>query len=256
MERRTAILLLAVLFVASSAWLLSPVSASPSAQIQNESTYVDENGDFHVVGEIMNTGNVWLTQVRVSATLRAQNASIIDFPVAFTYLNYISPGVAAGFNLMEESAAYSSAVASYTLNLEFHASQPVTFALSFFNVTASKNVFGSLQLDGFVQNNGNTPSTYTKIVGTFYGADGKVVYVGMTLADPNNIPIGNHQPFSLSVAGFERSNLVTSWTLHAESQEYTSIPEWPTPAIMVGTVLSLSILVLRKTKRSPSFPAR
>ena len=243
--KKNTVLLIVALFVISAPWLFRPAFATINAQIQKETTYIDLNGDWHVVGEVLNTGNVWLTQIRISATLRAQNGSTIDFPAAYTFLNNLSPGEAAGFNVMEDNAANSGAVSSYTLNLEFHESQPVTFALNAYAVNATKDIYGSIVLTGFVQNNGNTESDYTKVVGTFYGADGNVVYVGMTSTDPATIPLANRQPFQLTVPGADRSNLVTSWSLLVESQQFTSIPEWQTPAIIAGITLCLAVVTLR-----------
>lgn len=248
--KRTFVLLLVSLLVICAPWILRPASATLNAQIQNETTYVDLNGDWHVVGEVLNKGDVWLGQIRISASLKAQNGSVIDFPAAYTFLNNLPPGEAAGFNVMENSASNSAQVSNYTLNLEYHESQPVTFALNAYAVNATKNVFGSLVLTGFVQNNGNTESDYTKVVATFYGADGKVVYVGMTSTDPATIPLANRQPFQITVPGADRSALVTSWSLQVESQQFTSIAEWQTPGIIAGIALCLTVIAYSAAKRS------
>lgn len=247
MKKAIVLLLVAVLII-SAPWFLRPAFATINAQIQKQTTYVDLNGDWHVVGEVLNMGNVWLGQIRISATLRAQDGSVIDFPAAFTFLNNLSPGEAAGFNVMEDNAANSAAVSSYTLNLEYHESQPVTFALNAYAVNATKNIYGSLVLTGFVQNNGNTESDYTKVVGTFYSVDGSVVYVGMTSTDPATIPLANRQPFQITVPGADRSDLVNTWSLQVESQQFTSIPEWQMPVIIAGIILALVCVVLRVAK--------
>jgi hypothetical protein len=247
--KKNAVLLVVALFVISATWTLRPAFATINAQIQNETTYIDLNGDWHVVGEVLNKGNVWLGQIRISATLRAQDGSVIDFPAAYTFLDNLPPGEAAGFNVMENSASNSARVSNYTLNLEYHESHPVTFALNAYAVNATKNIFGSLVLTGFVQNNGNTESDYTKVVGTFYGADGKIIYVGMTPTDPATIPLANRQPFQITVPGADRSALVTSWTLQVESQQFTSIPEWQTPGILAGIALCLTIVAYSVAKR-------
>lgn len=248
--KRTVVLILVAILAISAPWILRPAFATISAQIQNETTYIDLNGDWHVVGEVLNKGNVWLGQIRISATLIAQDGSVIDFPAAHTFLNSLPPGEAAGFNVMENSAPNSAAVTNYTLNLEYHESQPVTFALNAYAVNATKNIFGSLVLTGFVQNNGNTESDYTKVVATFYESDGKVVYVGMTSTDPATIPLANRQPFQITVPGADRSALVTSWSLQIESQQFTSIPEWQTPGIIAGIALLLTVVAYSAAKHS------
>jgi hypothetical protein len=244
------VVLFVVLFMIGALWVVRPTFATFNAQIQKETTYIDLNGNWHVVGEVLNTGTVWLTQIRISATLLAQDGSIIDFAAAYTFLNNLSPGEATGFNVMENSAIDSAEVSNYKLNLEFHEAQPVTFALNAYAVNATKNIFGSLVLTGFVQNNGNTESDYTKVVGTFYDASGNVVYVGATPTDPGTIPLANRQPFQLTVPGADISAQVTSWVLQVESQQFTSIPEWQTPTIIAAIVLCLAVVSLHVAKHS------
>ena len=47
--------LLLVLVILSTIYLLPHAAAAPSAVIQNDSSYVDSAGYYHVVGEVLNT---------------------------------------------------------------------------------------------------------------------------------------------------------------------------------------------------------
>jgi hypothetical protein len=252
--KKPCILILVALCIVSAPWAFHEVSGSMNAQIQHVTTYVDMNGDYHIVGEVQNTGNVWLTQVRISATLRDQNGSIIDFPAAYTYLNNIPPATPAGFDVMENSAADSALVNSYTLNLEYHTSQPLRPVLYIYSVNATTDLFKRIVLTGLVQNSGDVASEGTRVVGTFYDAGGNVVYVGFTPTDPATIPGGYHQPFQMTVT-LERTKLVTSWSLQAEGQQYTSIPETPIPAIILAVVFLTTMFVIR-SKNTPSMRTR
>jgi len=60
--------LLLVLVILSTIYLLPHAAAAPSAVIQNDSSYVDSAGYYHLVGEILNTGDASLTFINTFNT--------------------------------------------------------------------------------------------------------------------------------------------------------------------------------------------
>jgi hypothetical protein len=53
-----AYLLLSALIFMTLSLLLQPGVAAPNAQIQNDSSYVDIVGVYHLLGEVKNTGDM------------------------------------------------------------------------------------------------------------------------------------------------------------------------------------------------------
>jgi hypothetical protein len=121
--------------------------------------------------------------------------------------------------------------------------------LQILNVNPAKNSWGWFEVVGEVQNNGNKPSHYTEVVATFYGSDGKVVYVWFTFTEPDTIQPGMKAPFKISIPSLERSDLITTYSLAVESDEYTSIPEFPWQVIIMGVVLSVTLFMLGRGYR-------
>jgi hypothetical protein len=98
-----------------------------------------------------------------------------------------------------------------------------------------------------VANIGDSISNDTVVTGTFYGADGKVVYVAFTSPTQPTIQPGTSQPFTLSVVDTTRVSLVNTYSVAAESLQYISVPEFPwQPTIILGVVLFLGLFVLRR----------
>jgi hypothetical protein len=118
------------------------------------------------------------------------------------------------------------------------------------SVSDSKNSYGWFEIMGEVQNQGEAASKYTKVCGIFYGDDGKVIYVYYTFTSPDEIPPGMTYPFKLSVMDEDRSSKITRYSLIAESEisQYTSVPEWPSPILIAGIVLSLAVVVVRRKR--------
>ena len=201
---------------------IKPVAAAPNAVIQHDASYLDISGNYHVVGEVKNTGDVWLQFIQISASFKDQNGVVVDIKPATPYLLHLPPNASAGFDAVELNTTLSAMIRSYTLTLTYQISQPMSVKLVIGGLTSSKNSLGWLQIQGQVANTGDSVSTYTVISGTFYGADGKVVYVALTSPTQPTIQPGTSQPFTLTVFDPTRVSLVSSYSVAAESLQYTS----------------------------------
>jgi len=226
---------------------VKPVVAAPNAVVQNDASYVDISGFYHVVGEVKNTGDVWLQFIQISASLRDQAGAVLDIKTATPWLLRLPPDAVVGFDAVEMNTTLSAKIRGYTLTLIYQPSQPKSVLLRIGNLTSSKNALGWFQVEGKVANIGDSVSEYTVVTGTFYGTDGKVVYVSFTSPAQSTIQPGTSQPFTLSVVDPTRANLVSTYSVAAESLQYISVPElsWQ-PTIIAGTALILAMLMLRR----------
>jgi len=233
-------------------YVAQPVAAAANVQIQNDSSYINSvTGSYYVVGEVLNTGDVALQYVFVTATLKDSNGVVLSSLQGVAESHYLQPGQKAPFQIIETDKSKASRVATYTLAAEVHpASSPLQLNLAVLNTASSTNTLtGSLHVTGEVRNSGQSVSTYTEVVGTFYDAGGKVVFVGFTFTSPQDIPPGATYSFDMIVNAANQIPKISSWSLFAESQQYTSIPELPwQPVIIAAIVLSFTIMALRKNE--------
>jgi hypothetical protein len=227
------------------------VAADASAIVQNDSMWIDSLGHAHVFGEVNNTGDVWLRFVKITGTLRDPTDAIIDVVLAYTLLSYVPPNEVAPFDMIETNTAKSARVQSYSLSVEFKEVEALSQKLFFFNVADSKNKLGMLEVVGEVENQGDTPSIYTRIIGTFYDTDGKVIYVASEYTSPDEILVGGRNEFKLTVGSSERTTRAARYSLMAESADsgFTSVPEFPWPTTLIVAALTLSVVVFRKSSR-------
>lgn len=173
------------------------VAAVASAVIQNDSMWIDSLGFAHVTGEVKNTGDVWLRFVKITGTLRDATDAIVDVEFAYTLLSYVPPNEVAPFDMIQTDTAKSARVQSYTLALKFTEIAALSQKLSFLNVADSKDALGMLEAVGEVENHGDIPSTYTRVIATFYDSNGKVIYVGVGYTSPDEIPVGARSGFKI-----------------------------------------------------------
>lgn len=249
---RSRILLIILLFAGTWLMTIQPARAAASAVIQNDTAWLDAVGYYHVTGEVKNTGDVWLHYVlfgvRVTATFLDTNQAQIDAVDAFVTLDYLPPGGVGPFEVLEFNTTRSAQIASYTLALAYDPSNPLTVKLSVQNISASRDILGDLVLTGQVQNQGDAFSKYTKVVGTFYDAQGKVVATAYVYTDPSDLPPGATYPFRLLVVYASQTDKVSNYTIVAESQVYTSVPETPWPGILMVAALIVGVVALRRKK--------
>jgi len=244
------ILLLVLLpLVACLTWA-DPVAAVAGAAVQNDSMWIDSLGALHIFGEVKNTGDVWLRFVKVTGTLRDSTGAIVDVTFTYTLLSFVPPDAVAPFNMIEIDTAKSARVGSYSLLLEFQEATALSQQLAVLNVADSKNSLGWLEVVGEVENRGTAPSEYTQVAGAFYDVDGKVIYVHFTYTDPSEIPPGAKHPFKITLGSDERSSKIIRYAISAESENsgYTSVPETPSPTILMVAAFTVAALVLRRKR--------
>jgi hypothetical protein len=243
------ILAMLLLCVAASL-VIGPARAAASATFQNDSMWISASGNLWIMCEVTNTGDVWLEYVKVTATLRDSASTIVDIIYGYTAVHYVSPAATVPLQMVEVDTAKSTQVQSYSLIVSFRETPPIQQKLALLNVADSKNAAGYLEVFGEVQNQADGPSAYTKVAGSFYDETGKLVYVGYTYTDPNEVPPGATYPFKLTVFSAERSSKITRYSLIAESMNsgYTSIPETPWPIVMLTAVLTLAIVAVRRKR--------
>jgi hypothetical protein len=240
-----AILLCSLLFLAALG--ARSAAAAPNAVIQNDAGYVDTLGYYHVVGEVKNTGDVWLQSILVSAMLKDESGETVDVKQGSPWLMHLPPQISVGFDVIETDLTKSAMIRSYALSFTYQTGKPLSVLLEIENLTSTKNSVGWLQVQGNVANVGDSVSDNTVVTGTFYGSDGRVVCVTFTSLIDSTISPGTSQPFTLTIVDSIRSNLVRTYSVAAESVEYTSVPELPwQPTIITGVVLVLSLFVLGK----------
>jgi hypothetical protein len=234
-----------------------PVEGVTSGVIQNDSSYMDTFGHYHVVGEVRNTGSVWFQSILISVMLKDKTGALVDTRQGSPWLQHLPPQAAIGFDVTEPDTGKSDMIRSYTIALTFQSGQSRTASLEISGLDTSRNSVGWLQVQGVVLNSGASESDNTNVTGTFYGSDGKVVFVTFTTPTASTIQPGTNQPFTLTIVDSARSRLVTRFSVAAESNEYTSvltytnIPEFPWQStIMTWFALAAVLVVVRKRRRT------
>jgi len=210
---------------------------------------------------------------RINATLRDADGIVIDSYMTRPSLSrvitiQIPPSVAAPFDLRVGKEA-----AARTHNYSLVADCPWAYnalsggsrfadtpakKLEILNITDSKNALGWLEIAGEIENRGYEPITgLMTILGTFYDANGRVVYVAEAeywLGEKAPISPGATLDFTLTVESAERTNRIARYKIMAESwtsryELYSTVPELSWPTVSLCLVFATAVLALGRKRR-------
>jgi hypothetical protein len=202
--------------------------APSDIEIGKTSSFVDENGIMHLYGEVRNLSTKPMSNVVVKASFFDDNGKLLNEFNRSTELSKLNPGGISPFEILYIDSKTINQIRDFKISTEISSSpaenklKPVRLEV---NPTNSRlDIFGFYYINGIVVNNAKANSTNTLIIATLYDKNGNVIAIGRGLAEPLNITAGSNGVFGLVVSEKLQAYKTTSYSLIADSDEYTSVP--------------------------------
>ena len=237
-----------------SLFLILLVFAIPSAfaevYIDNDHKYIGDDGTLHVVGEIVNETDKPINQVEITAIFYSDGSNVYETNTE-NLTNMIMPGMNGVFDLMiTEDIGH---VDYYILDVDFKITQPKDQVIE---ITSSEFTYGpvnSLAIQGTVANNGEITANMVKVIATLYDRDGNVVTVSEVRMKPDYLRANDESSFLIPILEKTQANEIVDYSLVAESEEYTAVPEFPLGS---GVLLVASLSAYIALTKNPSIVTR
>ena len=237
-----------------SLFLILLVFAIPSAfaevYIDNDHKYIGDDGTLHIVGEIVNETDKPINQVEITAIFYSDGNSVYETNTE-NLTNMIMPGMNGVFDLMiTEDIGH---VDYYILDVDFKITQPKEQVIE---ITSSEFTYGpvnSLAIQGTVANNGEITANMVKVIATLYDRDGNVVTVSEVRMKPDYLRANDESSFLIPILEKTQANEIVDYSLIAESEEYTAVPEFPLGS---GVLLVASLSAYIALTKNPSIVTR
>lgn len=217
--------------------------------IENDQYYVGNDGTMHIVGEILNDSDKPLNQVNILATLYSGD-SIIHQTNSETLTNVIMPGMKGVFDIIV--AENIDGIDRYVLDLDYKITNPKSQVIEITSSELRYAQFDNIVIKGTVANNGDITANMVKVIGTLYDRDGNVVAVSQIIMEPDYIRANDESFFLITVPGGTQMDIV-DYSLIAESEEYTTVPEFPLGS---GVLLIVSLSAYIVLTKNPSAVTR
>jgi len=237
-----------------SLFLILLIFAIPNAfaeiYIDNDHKYIGDDGTIHIVGEIINESDKPINQVNIIAIFYSDDSSVYQTSTE-NLTSIIMPGMKGAFDLMvTEDIGH---VDYYLLDMDFKVTQPKDQMIE---ITSSEFILDPLDniaIQGTVANNGDITANMIKVIATLYDRDGNVVVVSETRTEPDYLRANDESFFVIPILDKTQTDKIVDYSLVAESEEYTAVPEFPLGS---GVLLVASLSAYIALTKNPSVISR
>ena len=209
--------------------------------IQNDQSYIGDDGVYHVVGEIQNNLESPLNQVSVAVTLFDEEKNVLISKETRSLVNTIMPEMRGPFDLIF-SNINPEQIKSYSLDLDYSISEPKGQVISITSSELSRDNHDNLIVSGTVENNGDITANTVAVIATLYDRNGNVAAVSKTHPEPDYLGSEDDTFFAVTVLDKNQNSEITAYSVIAESEEYAAVPEFPFGS-MILLVISVSAYI-------------
>ena len=216
--------------------------------IENDQKYIDDDNLLHIVGEIVNYTDKPISQIEISATTFSSTDSKITTINSNTPSHTIMPGMKAGFDILF-SEKDPSLVSYYELNFNYKIASAKNQVIEITSSEISRDSLDNLAIVGTVTNQGEITANMINVVATLYDRDGNVITVSKTQTQPDFLKPGDENFLLVPIFDKKQASNVVDYTITAESDEYTVVPEFPLGSgILLAVSVSSYIFLTRNPK--------
>ena len=225
-------------------------SAFAEVYIDNDHKYLGDDGTIHIVGETINESDKPINQVNVIAIFYSGDSNVYQTSTE-NLTSMIMPGMKGAFDLMvTEDIGH---VDYYLLDIDFKVTQPKDQMIE---ITSSEFTYGPLDniaIQGTVANNGDLTANMVRVIATLYDRDGNVVAVSEARTEPDYLRANDESFFVIPILDKTQTDKIVDYSLVAESEEYTAVPEFPLGS---GVLLVASLSAYIALTKNPSVVTR
>ena len=218
--------------------------------IDNDHKYLGDDGAIHIVGEIINESDKPINQVEIIAVFYSDDGSVYQASTE-NLTSIIMPKMKGVFDLtVTENIGH---VDYYTLDVDFKVTQPKDQVIEITSSKFTRGPLDSIAIQGTVANNGEITANMVKVVAILYDRDGNVVAVSQTNTKPDYLQASDESFFLIPILDKTQADEIVDYSLIAESEEYTAVPEFPLGS---GILLVASLSAYIALTKNPSLVTR
>ena len=223
-------------------------SAWGEISIQNDQQFFGDDGSLHIVGEIKNNFNAPINQIKIDATLYS-NGILVDTKQISPMLNTVMPEMKNPFDIIIVGDV-ARKIDEYSLSVSYKITEPKSQVIDITTSDFSRDNFDNLLITGTVVNRGEITANTVVVVATLYDKNGNVAAVSKTLVQPDYLRANDESFFFIPVPDKIQSGSIVDYSIAAESEEYTAVPEFPLGSmVLLATSVSAYVVLTRYSSK-------
>ena len=143
----------------------------------------------------------------------------------------------------------------YTLDLSYKVTQPKSQVIEITSSELIRGQFDNIIIQGIVVNNGDATANMVKVTATLYDRDGNIVAVSQDRTEPDYLRANDESFFLVIVHDKLQADKVVDYSLIAESEEYTAVPEFPlgSGALLIASLSAYIVITKNPSMTKSSF---
>jgi len=205
--------------------------------VQNDQTYIGNDGMLHIVGEIQNNSKSPLNKIKILAVLTDENGNEINKFDGKMMSNVLMPGMKGGFDIITNERNVNENLV-YNLGFEYKIAAPKSQVIEIVSSELTRDQLNNVVISGTIENNGEITANMINVIATLYDRDGKVLTVSKVQTQPDFLRAGEESHFVIPIFEKTQSIDAVDYTIIAESDEYAAVPEFPLGS---GALLIISV---------------
>ncbi|MDC0856520.1 DUF3426 domain-containing protein [Candidatus Nitrosopelagicus sp.] len=205
--------------------------------VENDQTYIGNDGILHIVGEIKNDSKLPVNKIKIIATLMDGDGKVLDTIDGKVLTNIIMPGMKGSFDIITNEKKIDNFF-NYDLGFEYKLAAPKNQVIEIISSEMKRDQLNNLIISGTIENNGDITANMINVVATLYDRNGKVLTVSKIQTQPDFLRAGEESHFLIPIYEKNQSLNVADYTIIAESDEYAAVPEFPLGS---GALLVISV---------------
>ncbi len=223
-------------------------SAWGEISIQNDQQFFGDDGSLHIVGEIKNNFDAPINQIKIDASLYS-NGILVDTLKTSPMLNTVMPEMKNPFDIVITGNAARD-IDEYSLSVSYKITEPKSQVIDITTSDFSRDNFNNLMITGTVANKGEITANTIVVVATLYDKNGNVAGVSKTHVEPDYLRANDESFFFVPVPDKIQSIPIVDYSIAAESEEFTAVPEFPFGSmILLASSVSVYVVLTRYSSK-------
>ena len=224
-----------LLFLIPLLFLIQP--AFGEIIVQNDQTYIGDDGMLHIVGEVQNNSQSPLNKIKILAVLIDENGNEINKFDGKVMSNVLMPGMKGSFDIITTEKNLDKNL-EYDLAFEYKLAAPKSQVIEIISSELTRDKLNNVVISGTIENNGEITANMINVIATLYDRDGNVLTVSKVQTQPDFLRAGEESHFLIPIYEKNQSINAVDYTITAESDEYAAVPEFPLGS---GALLIISV---------------
>ena len=224
-----------LLFLVPLIFLIQP--AFGEIIVQNDQTYIGDDGMLHIVGELQNNSKSPLNKIKILASLIDENGNEINKFDGNVMSNVLMPGMKGSFDIITTERNLDKNL-GYNLDFEYKLAAPKSQVIEIVSSALTRDKLNNVVVSGTIENNGEITANMINVIATLYDRDGNVLTVSKVQTQPDFLRAGEESHFLIPIYEKNQSINAVDYTIIAESDEYAAVPEFPLGS---GVLLIISV---------------